>query len=266
MRLFPEKYRGTLLGLIFSVLVAAGIGLSLLLFYFYIYLPTITNHGETITVPNVEGMNVTELDEFLVERNLQYEVTDSTFSRDYPPLTILKQYPQPGSKVKENRKIFISLNRVDPPTVPVPDLIGKSLINADAVLPSNELIRGKIELVRGPFLQVVNKMKYQGKEIKPGTRIPKGSVIDLVVEDGGTDRFPMPNVLDYTIDDSKVTLFGSNLSLGRVHIMGDTSGREPVVILKQKPYPTDMVRAGDIVEVWIGKRGTELPDDEGIRQ
>lgn len=257
-----KKYTTTLGGLLLSLLITTGAGLLLLLFYFYIYLPGATNHGETITVPNIEGMTINELDEFLVKRNLRYEANDSSYSEDYPPLTVLKQYPMAGSKVKENRVIYISINRVNPPSVPLPNLVDGSLINAEAVLRGNELKRGRIQLVRGPFLNLVKEMRFEGKKIEPGTRIPKGSVIDLVVEDGGSNVVPMPDVVGYTLEDAKIPIFGSNLNLGQIHLVGDTLAVSPVVVLKQKPDPKQNIKVGDVVELWVGKKGTIVILDE----
>ncbi|QOI98573.1 MAG: PASTA domain-containing protein [Flammeovirgaceae bacterium] len=257
-----QQYTSTVGGLLISLAITTGTGLILLLFYFYLYLPASTNHGETITVPNVEGMNITDLNEFLVKRNLRFEVNDSSYSEDYAPLTVLKQYPQAGSKVKENRVIYLSINRVNPPSVPVPNLIDGSLVNAEAVLRGNELKRGKIQLVRGPFLNLVKEMRFEGKKIEPGTRIPKGSVIDLVVEDGGSNVVPMPDVIGYTLEDAKIPIFGSNLNLGQIHLVGDTLTVSPVVVLKQKPAPKENIKVGDVVELWVGKKGTVVILDE----
>jgi beta-lactam-binding protein with PASTA domain len=262
MKTILQKHTSTLGGLLASLLLTAGTGLLLLIVYFYIYLPTSTNHGETITVPNVEGMPLAELEEFLVKRNLRYEVNDSSYSEDYPPLTVLKQYPQAGAKVKENRVIYLSVNRVNPPSVPVPDLIDGSLVNAEAVLRGNELKRGKIQLVRGPFLNLVKEMHFEGNKIEPGTRIPKGSVIDLVVEDGGSNTVPMPDVTGYTLEDAKIPIFGSNLNLGQIHLVGDTLAVSPIVVLKQKPAPKENIKVGDVVELWVGKKGTVVMPDE----
>jgi eukaryotic-like serine/threonine-protein kinase len=261
MRLTLKKYSSTLGGIIISLLLTSGLALLLLVVYFYAYLPAITNHGETITVPNIEGMKLEELEVFLVKRNLRYDINDSSYSENYPPLTVLKQYPHAGSKVKENRVIYISVNSINPPTVPMPDLVDGSLINAEAVLRGNELKRGKIELVQGPFLHLVKEMKYMGHSIMPGTRIPKGSVIDLVVEDGGSSSVSAPDVVGYNFEDAKIPIFGSNLNLGKVHLVGDTTGILAVV-LKQKPAPNENIRVGDIVELWIGKRGTRVPDED----
>ncbi len=253
----------TLGGLLLHIILAGGVLLTLCLLYFFAYLPSTTNHGQSLTVPSIEGMQIEQLEDFLIKRNLRYEVNDSSYSSEYPPLTVLKQYPQAGSKVKEGRKIFISVNRVSPPTVPVPALVDGSVVNAEAVLRSNELKRGKIELVAGPF-NVVKEMKYQGMVIEAGQPVPKGSVIDLVVMDGGSTSFEAPDCIGMSVEDAKVIIFGSNLNIGTISLVGDTTGVE-AVILKQKPGPVENIKVGDVVDLWIGEAGTEVPEtDEDI--
>lgn len=248
-------------GVLLHAILAVGVLLLLAVSYFYVYLPAVTHHGETITVPNVEGLPIDKVAEFLKQHDLRYEVNDSSYSSDYPPLTVLKQYPEAGSKVKENRKIYVSVNRKQPPTVLVPDLVDRSLINAEAELKGNELKRGKIHLVRGPFLNVVKEMRINGKPVSAGTRIPKGTVIDLVVMDGGSPFLPAPNVLGFSYEDAKFNILGMNLNVGRVRLLGDTTGVRAVVI-KQKPLPNENIKVGDIVDLWIGDPNIEILDDD----
>ena len=249
----------TLGGLLLHMTVAASIIIVLCVFYFYAYLPHVTNHGESITVPSVEGLPITKVEGFLESHDLRYEVNDSSYSADYPPLTVLKQYPAAGAKVKENRKIFVSVNRKNPPTVKMPDLIDGSLTNAEAVLRGSELKRGKIRLVSGPFLNVVKEMQVDGNKVVPGVLVPKGTMVDLVVMDGGSTKLPTPNVLGFTYEDAKVNILGSNLNIGDVTLVGDTTDG---VILKQEPTPGEMTMVGDVVNVWIGKEGTEVPEED----
>lgn len=250
--------RDTLGGFLLHLILASGILLVLCILYFFAYLPSTTNHGETITVPSIEGMQIGQLESFLVKRNLRFEVNDSSYSSDYPPLTVLKQFPQAGSKVKEGRKIFISVNRLSPPTVPVPALVDGSVVNADAVLRSNELKRGRIELVAGPF-NIVKEMRYQGAKIEAGHPVPKGAVIDLVVMDGNGNSMEAPLFVGENLEDAKVVLFGYNLNLGNIVLVGDTTGG--AVILKQKPEPNENIKVGDVVDLWIGKAGTPVSED-----
>lgn len=258
---FKKYNNNTLGGVLINLAITFAIVLLLAIVYFYVYLPSITNHNESITVPNIEGMTVEKLEDFLGKRNLRWEVNDSSYSPDVEPLTVLKQFPHPGAKVKENRKIYISVNRINPPTVPLPKLVEVSLTNADAILRSNDLKRGRVELVSGPWLNYVKEARFEGAKIEIGTRIPKGSVIDLVVMDGGNTKLSTPSVINYSIEEAKVLIFGSNLSIGEVELVGDTTGVHPVII-KQKPSSGEIIKVGDIIDLWIAKPGTEPPGDD----
>jgi eukaryotic-like serine/threonine-protein kinase len=246
---FSKIKNNTLAGVLVHLGLAVGLFLLLAIFYFYAYLPSSTNHGETITVPDIEGQTLEQIEAVLEKKSLRYEISDSTYSEDYPPLTVIKQYPHPGAKVKEGRKIFVSVNRVNPPSVPVPNLIDGSVVNADAVLRSNQLKRGKIELIAGEF-NVVAEMKFKGQKIEPHTRVPKGSVIDLVVMDGGGGE-KMPNLSNYTFEDAEFVILGFSAVVGKITLSGDTLGNKPVVI-KQIPAPHENIHPGDSVHLWIG--------------
>ncbi len=250
-------------GLLTSFALTLGSILVIAIIYFYIYLPGITNHGESITVPDLKGMEFEELEKFLTKNDLRFAVNDSAYSSDFPPLAVLRQFPQPGAKVKENRVIYVSLNRVVPPTLPIPDLVDRSLVNAEVVLKSIELKRGRVLYVPSPFRNLVKEMRYEGNEIKAGTRITKGAIIDLVVGDGnGPADFTLGNLTGDSFETAKFKLMGWNLHLGSVQIPAgvDTTGIEPFVY-KQYPARGDSVRVGDPVDLWIGPKGYVEPEE-----
>lgn len=252
-------------GLLVNMAIPVGIILFIALIYFYIYLPSVTNHGESITVPDLTGMQMDELDSFLTEHDLRFSVNDSAYSSEYPPLAVLRQFPKAGLKVKENRMIYVSLNRITPPTLPMPDLVDRSLINAEVVLKSNELVRGRIMYEPSPFQNLVKEMRFGGKIITPGTRIKKGAVIDLVVGDGnGPADFVVGSLIGDSFERAKFKLGGWDLHLGKVEIpVGiDTTGID-IFVFKQYPLPGDSVRVGDPVDLWIGPKGYSEPDDDG---
>lgn len=244
--------------IVFSILLLLSVS------YFYIYLPNSTNHGETVTVPDLKGMKIEKLDSFLAQHKLQYELNDSAYSSDFPPLTVVRQFPKEGSSVKEERKIYISINRVSPPTVPIPDLVDRSRINAEVVLKSNELTRGRILFEPSPFLNLVKELRYQGKPIAAGVRVPKGSVIDLVIGDGnGSADFTIGNLVGDAYEQALFKINGWNLHLGDVEIPEgiDTTGIVPFVY-KQLPLPGDSVRVGDPVTLWLAPKGYKEPEEE----
>jgi beta-lactam-binding protein with PASTA domain len=263
---FKLPYQDNTLGsLLANVGIVFGALLLLAISYFYIYLPGITNHGESITVPNLQGMKVEELPEFLASHDLRFTVYDSAYSEAYPSLSVLQQLPKPGAKVKEGRMIYVSINRVTPPTLPLPNLTENfSLTGADLILKTNELRRGRIFYKPSPFLNYVMEMRYQGKVATPGTRVPKGAVIDLVIGDGnGPADFKVGSLVGDTYERALFKLMGWNLHLGKVQIPEDedTTGIEPIVY-KQYPPAGDSVRVGDPVNIWIAPKGYQPPPEE----
>jgi len=233
------------------IAVIIALGLSFLLFFFYIYLPATTNHGESVTVPDLNGISLDDLQEFLVDRDLRYEVVDSVYSADLPPLTVTRQFPKPGSRVKENRKIYISLNSFNPPTTLMPDLLDKTVQNARLLLKSKELAVGHITTKPDAFRNVLEQL-YKGESIEANTKIPKGSVIDLVIGDGhGISTFEMPDLRGLPLKEAKVIIRGNNLSVGLI-FRPDSLKNQPLVVIRQSPDRKRIVRVGRTVDIWMG--------------
>jgi beta-lactam-binding protein with PASTA domain len=247
-------FANNLKSLLINFAIMALLILGAMLIFFFVYLPNKTNHGETVTVPDLAGIHMDNVEQYVLQRNLRYEVEDSTYSDDFPPLTILKQYPPAGSKVKEGRKIFISVNRVQPPSVPVPDLVNQSsLRNAEAVLRSNELKRGNIDYKPSPFLNLVLEMYHNGQPIKAGERLPKGSVIDLVVGNGfSRSNIATPDLVGQNYEDATFIILGSSLQVGQVTLEADTA-RVKTIIIRQYPGAGTEIKMGDPIDLWIGE-------------
>ncbi|WKK84885.1 PASTA domain-containing protein [Marivirga arenosa] len=238
-----------------DILIHLGIivtlGLIIVLTFFYIYLPVTTHHGESITVPQLEGVHLDELDEFLLERDLRFEVTeDSGYSAEYPPLTVLSQNPKEGKKVKENRKIYVSLNATSPPNVKMPKLVDGSLKNAQMVLESYGLLLGDITYEPHEFQNAVLKQKFNGKEIEAGSDIAKGSTIDLVIGNGLGRPFAMPELVGNNREDAEFIIVGSGLQIGKVRTREDDE-KASGIVLQQYPEAGSSVRTGNQVDIWV---------------
>jgi len=252
--------------------VVLTLGVTILILFFYVYLPNVTNHGETITVPDLEGIHIDDIDEFLTKRSLRYEVvTDSGFTEEYEPLTILKQYPDPGSKVKESRKVFLTLNALNPPKVKMPDLVDGSVKNAQLVLESYGLQRGNIKYIPDLAQNAVLEQRYNGEEIEPGTYLPKGSQVDLVVGDGlGNTLLEVPDIKGMDLEEAEFIIVGSGLKTGSILINGtelsDEEARETIenadpgeryVVTRQNPSSEKKVRIGEEIDIWLGLQGAQ---------
>ncbi|MBR9998168.1 MAG: PASTA domain-containing protein [Cyclobacteriaceae bacterium] len=236
-------------------LVFIGIvGFLLVLAFFYFYLPVVTSHGESITVPDIVGLEYDDLEEFLTERDLRYEINiDSGYSSEFPPLSVLKQYPEYGQKVKEKRKIYVTLNATNPPEVRMPNLVDGSLKNAEMVLESYGLMRGEIIYEPDPARNAVLDQLFEGESIQEGTPIPKGSQIDLVVGDGiGRQIFEMPDAHGLEIEEAKILILGSSLNLGEINYV-DSESDLPGTVVSQSPEAGIMVKIGQRIDLWVAK-------------
>ncbi|MGB3588374.1 MAG: PASTA domain-containing protein [Tunicatimonas sp.] len=254
-------------GLLIHLGIIAGLTIAAVLIFFNMYLPSTTNHGETVTVPDLEGLHIEEINEFLTKRNLKHEVTaDSGFTQEYQPLTVLTQYPLPGAKVKENRKIFLSLNAVNPPQVKMPRLIDGSVKNAALLLESYGLEIGNIKYVPDLAQNAVLEQNYDGEPIKAGVFIPKGAKIDLLVGDGlGNTTLEVPELEGLVLDEAEVVILGSGLKVGNI-LFRDPSlaDRDPkdelqqsqdrLVIVQQRPVAGRKIRIGQEIDIWMDRQ------------
>ena len=240
-----------------DLLIHVGIVLSgvaiLFLGFFFVYLPATTNHGETITVPNLTGMSVEELGDFLTSRDLRYEVDDSNFVINAKANTVLTQYPKAGAKVKEGRKIYLSVTMRNAPMVEMPELINLSLRSAQATLKSYGLQAGQVKYVPDLAKDAVLGQEYRNQAVKKGEKVPKGAKIDLVVGDGlGNTEFEVPNVVGMSLEDAEVYLKGVHLQSGNVQYDSQSS-EAPGTVIKQSPSGLEgnKIRIGELIDLTV---------------
>ncbi len=243
--------------------IAASILVVLILFFFYVFLPSTTNHGESVTVPDLEGMPLNELDNFVLNRDLRFEVSDSSYSSEYPPYTVLHQFPKAGAKVKANRKVFISLNSKNPPTTQMPNLVDKTIQNAGLILKSFELKKGRTTTKPDAFRNVLEQI-FNGEPIEPGAVIAKGSNIDLIIGDGhGITQFEMPSLLGLPLEEAEIIIKGNSLNVGIV--FNNENVPNNFIVIKQSPQKGKTVRISSEINVWMGHI-SELPDTTAVQE
>ena len=247
-----------------DVLIHLGIIVALtvliLLGFFYLYLPWTTNHGEAIAVPDLAQMRLEELDDYLAARDLRYQVSDSIYDPERPQHAVVTQNPAAGSLVKEGRKVYVTVTSATPPNVKMPDLRGRSLMNAQKELAGLGLRPGQLDYVPDLQENAVLRQRVAGREISPGTELPKGSVVDLTVGDGlGKQTFSMPNLVGMGEEDAKFNLAGQELQVGSIIYRTDPE-RALGTVLRHNPAAGQQVRVGQEIDLWVV--GYEPDNDE----
>ena len=189
----------------------------LLFWYLLTWLGNYTSHGKTIKVPNFAGIKLAELDKFTSDKNLRYLVIDSIYDSKAAKGTVVKQEPEPSTEVKEGRVIYLYVTATMPPSVQMPKLIDRSLRQAVAMISTYECKLGKIDFVADQCANCVLEQLVKGKKLEPGTKIFKGTIINLVVGKGLSDeQVGVPCLYGLTRKEAFEKLAGASLSMGAV--------------------------------------------------
>ncbi|SNR16334.1 PASTA domain-containing protein [Tenacibaculum jejuense] len=167
-------------------IIIAIIGLLLFVFLLQWWLGYTTNHNQKIQVPNLEKKSIAEVKQLLDELSLDFIVIDSaSYNPDFPRKSVMEQNPEAGDFVKEKRKIYLTLNPSKYKDVAIPDLNGKTKRQAITHLISIGFLVGeKFTYVPDIGKDVVRGLKHKGKQVGLGDKLPKKSVIDLILGDG----------------------------------------------------------------------------------
>jgi beta-lactam-binding protein with PASTA domain len=163
----------------------AVVAIVVLTFILMKWLNISTNHGEFETVPDLAGKSIGIAEMDLKANNLVMQIQDSAnYNPDYPKFSVIEQDPIAGTKVKKNRKIYLTLNPSGYKKVPVPDLTEKTLRQAVPTLEALGFQLGSTTYVDNIGKDVVLEMRHNGKAIHADTQLPKTSKIDLVLGNG----------------------------------------------------------------------------------
>jgi eukaryotic-like serine/threonine-protein kinase len=163
-----------------QILLATLISLGLLAIVM-VWLNIYTGHKKYIVVPDFKGQLVEDVRGNTNFSDFEFVVIDSAFEMGQKPGTILSQDPLVNSKVKHNRKIYVTVVSSVPDEIEMPDLKFLTLRQAVSMLESYGLKMGNLSYTRSFDEDAVQQQYYEGKPVKPGTKVYKGSIIDLVV-------------------------------------------------------------------------------------
>jgi eukaryotic-like serine/threonine-protein kinase len=231
--------------------IIASLIIALFLAFFFLYLPWSTNHGQSISVPKLQGMKLANLEDYLADRDLRVEVSDCVFVAGAEPLTVISHYPKEGANVKEGRKIYVTVTAERAPLIHMPKITDLSLHSAEMQLKQVGLMKGELNFKPDLAENTVLEQLYNGSKIEPGTLIPKGSMVDLVVGNGiGSAQIEIPNVLGKPFDEAEMIIKGSLMELGTI-IYDDKSTKPAGTIIRQNPEATGKTLEGSFIDLWV---------------
>ena len=172
-------------------------------------MPTYTRHDVSIRVPPVENRPFEEAQSLMQERNLQVQRQVGRYNPNVERGIVVDQTPLPNSKVKPGRRVYLTVNAGELPSVRLPDLTGMSVREAKNRLSSLGLEAGTVreDPIPSPYANTITK-----QEPTPGDSLKEGRTVDLWYSTGlGDEDVEVPNVVGYTVGDARDFLLRSEL-------------------------------------------------------
>lgn len=249
--------------------IAIALGIILIL-AILLWLRIYTHHGQAITVPDLTALTTEEVGDVTSSRQLRYEVVDSVFSNELPRGTVLKQNPKANSRVKRNRKIFLTMNAVNPEMISMPTLVGLSNRQARLALQNAGLVLGDISYQPDYARNNVLQQMHDGSVINEGTEITKGTVIDLVLGMGpSSETTRIPDLIGVGLEAATDMIADYYLNIGAItydESMENAEDSSAAFIWRQYPEFEEFNRMnmGMEVDIWLSIDSTLLPQPDSL--
>jgi len=219
--------------------------LILLLFIIQMWLRFYTNHGQKIELPKFVGQQLDDAKEVADDKSFELVVVDSIFIVGKPGGLITDQNPKPGSLVKENRKIYLTITKYETETVKVADL--PTMYGNAFDQKKTELKYRDIECTIKDYAydpgepNHILEVYYKGELIisKDGRRedvvIAKGGTLECVVSrrDGGDVTIPDLRCLE--IEEARFILESSKIYVGDIIKKGTFEPDATLYVIAQSP-------------------------------
>lgn len=222
-------------------LINLGIAIVALPLGFWIIFASLrsyTHHNDFVLVPDFKDLKIKQLETFVADKKVSYEIIDSTWDPKIEKGIVLKQDPDPGDKVKEGRKIYLYVTSLRPPMINMPKLEDLSLRQALAVCESYGLIAEPHE-IDNPCNGCIVKQEFHKKRIEPGTLIEKGQTVAIYYGKGENESgqgFPVPNLIGMNFRSAR----GKMVDLGLEWLLVADPGVKDTlnaIVYSQEPRP-----------------------------
>jgi len=178
---------------ILKQLTIALVVVFVLVFILTIWLASTTNHDGFREVPNLIGKKAEIAKRLLEKQDLKLgDIEYKDYNPKFPKGVIVEHSPKFGAKVKEGRKVYISVNKTEYRKVEVPSLKNQTKRQAVTSLEDAGFKIGDITYIPHFAKDAVMNLKYKGKVITVSEKLPSTSIIDLVLGNGELDYGEQP--------------------------------------------------------------------------
>ena len=196
----------------YSIAIVA-FSLAGILFMDYILLPSYVGYDNEHYLPDVRGNYLQKAKYTLTSLGFKSEVVTLPFSESNPPGTVVKMSPRSFTKVKEGRRISLTIagHRED---IIIPDYTSQSLRNARLNANREGLV---IDTIMYEFNNNIDDDHISFQVPKAGHIVKSGARITFGVSKGNPpDYYTVPDLIGKSLKSAKNILAQSGLRLGEL--------------------------------------------------
>lgn len=184
--------------------------------------------SEKIKVPDVVGKDLSTAEITISNEGFEIGTIDPVYDDKYKEGYIISQDPRAGTRVEKNSKIDLMVSKGETPDkVAMPDLLGRTLEEAQKLIEENNLVLGDVKKKESDKY-LANQVMEQ--DTKAGVMVEEETTVNLVVSKGPGPvpqteimEFDLPKENDYykvviILNDAK----GKREIYSQLHPGGDT--------------------------------------------
>lgn len=250
----PERRRGGRrsrrgpIALIVAVLLVLGVGAGV----WYI------NSGQFTKVPPLMSKTEAQATARLKDAGLDVKAVEHAYSDTVKRGTVISTDPAAGKRIRSNDSVTLTISD-GPETVNVPDVQGRTLAGARALLRADGLAAG---MVTREFSDDVPKGSVISTDPGAGSKRHAGTAIALVVSKGSP--VDVPDVTGDDLDEARQELQEAGLKV-TVSATEVNSEYDQGQVAKQSPAGDAQLAEGDTVTLTLSKgpEMVEVPDVVG---
>ncbi len=177
--------------LVSKVLLIGGVYSFILVISIFLTMSLLIK-GDEIKAPDLIGKTIKDASRIAHKEGFFLKEITGNYSKNYKPLTVIEQIPEPGVfiKQKSNLKIFITSELVE---VIVPDLAGYTREESKKLIKESELLKRHVSYI---YSNKVPQDFIISQSLKAGSQVPINSDIDILVSKGKrNNEYIMPDII-----------------------------------------------------------------------
>ncbi|WP_116127734.1 PASTA domain-containing protein [Lewinella sp. IMCC34183] len=253
----PAAQTSSFLGPLIKNIIAAALFLGLLFLILRAGLGWYTNHGESMAIPTFEGKLIDEARSLAESNDLKIDVTVGAFDPNQPAGLVVQQQPRVGSRVKNNRTVYLTILSDEAPDVQLPSLVGNYDYNQYVRLLKVKNLNYRVREREFDARQedgTILYLYYDGRKItdedlREGVKVPMGSTLDFVITQRRGDNVTLGDYRCQQFGTAEFAITGSQLLIGRV--VGDVADRNEAWITRTVPAAGTSLETGAKVDVYL---------------